>query len=72
MVGDNFYICVLCCWNIIVNYKVIEWNYWYYVYLNYVFVLDYEWNVKKKMFNIKKNINIFFIGKKFIFILVKY
>lgn len=71
MVGDNFYICVLCCWNIIVNYKVIERNYWYYVYLNYVFVLDYEWNVKK-MFNIKKNINIFFIGKKFIFILVKY
>lgn len=63
MVGDNFYICVLCCWNIIVNYKVIERNYWYYVYLNYVFVLDYEWNVKK-MFNIKKNINIFFIGKK--------
>lgn len=54
MVGDNFYICVLCCWNIIVNYKVIEWNYWYYVYLNYVFVLDYEWNVKKKCLILKK------------------
>lgn len=62
MVGDNFYICVLCCWNIIVNYKVIERNYWYYVYLNYVFVLDYEWNVKK-MFNIKK-ILIFFLLEK--------
>lgn len=63
MVGDNFYICVLCCWNIIVNYKVIEWNYWYYVYLNYVFVLDYEWNVKKKCLILKK-ILIFFLLEK--------